>query len=201
MTMISRMIRPAVPSAATNAMKEMFLTLSSELTAVSRLRWPWVTSALSGAERGLQRGLGGVDVFHAVDGDDHGGQFAGQFRQRLGRRQGDVEGVVAERGAGVEQAGHGEGLVLLMVNVEPDREAVLLGEGGAQQRLGGVSGVVAEAGALRQLEGLAGAVHLGADAGGGDGKAADRLRGSGCTGGSVRWPGCGRRAFRHRRRR
>ena len=101
------------------ATKEMFLTLSSELTAVSRLRWPWVTSALSGAEGGLQRGLGGVDVFHAVDGDDHGGEFAGQFRQGLGRRERHVEGVVAERRAGVEQARHGEGLVLLMVNVDP----------------------------------------------------------------------------------
>ncbi|MNI77259.1 hypothetical protein D3C73_1335390 [compost metagenome] len=47
MTMMSRMMIPAVARAAMKATSEMFLTLSSELTAVSRLRWPWVTSALS----------------------------------------------------------------------------------------------------------------------------------------------------------
>ena len=104
MTMISRMIRPAVPRAATKAMKEMFLTLSSELTAVSRLRWPWVTSALSEPSAVLQGRLGGVDVLHAVDRDDHGGQFAGQFGEGLGGGERHVEGVVAEGGAGVEQA-------------------------------------------------------------------------------------------------
>ena len=40
MTMISRMISPAVARAATKAMKEMFLTLPSELTAGFQVAGP-----------------------------------------------------------------------------------------------------------------------------------------------------------------
>ena len=54
MTMIRRMIRPAVPRAATKAMKEMFLTLSSELTAVCKVPLALGDVGLVGAERRLR---------------------------------------------------------------------------------------------------------------------------------------------------
>lgn len=54
--------------------------------------------------------VGGGNVPKGVDGDDHAGQVAGESCDGLGSGERDIDGVVAERGPGVEQARDGVGL-------------------------------------------------------------------------------------------
>lgn len=78
--------------------------------------------------------MGGGNVLKGVDGDDNAGKFAGESCEGLGSVERDVDGVVAERGAGVEQARDGVGLVIDGKG-RPHGEAVLLGERGSEQAL------------------------------------------------------------------